>query len=995
MRSARFILLAAVFGAVLAFPALCGETRLQNLLGADFEPGGLKLPLVVTERSGVDRKGTVVSSGVPFPPGFLPDVRKLRVTDSAGKPVPSQASLMIKWHKPAYDDSAQWVLVSFPADVAAGKTSTYYLLDDGKDDGKDAAPATALRLSETKGAITVETGPAKFAIPKSGRALISEAFFGADKVIGGEGLRAVVKTGEWAERGLAKGSEHVGDFAEAVVEESGPVRVVIRLQGTFRPGDKEGKLYGFTARLYFAAGSPAVRVVFTISNGRLDPKLVGGKRHVYVWPIEDASLLVDLALGEDATIRTRADNKNIDVKGEARALQSDLGSCRVSGGGNPVAGKAHSGTMAVTGGKAGLACAVRNFRFEHPSALAASVKRLRAGLLPAEAGGPFNLNIGQRKSWDLRLTLSGGRAPDLKALRAEQETLLLFRPLPAWMVRAAASGAWPTGLALVKDPLAGRRPTRWAKEKLKKTGWYQYGSQGVQRWNAGGLHWNQDSCFAPWVLWGDGAGFDEAESKTLAPGDMCPIHYDQIDMKTFWFFYRRWKANDRFLAQTGSVAHRYPGWKSFDVWNLPDSGHMGMLMYPEYYMLTGDMRAREAWEHIGARGRAFLWHCSHEDAKVKRVYTNGDGTVRKRDPDAEPGFMLATRYVAWPLYELSQYYRLTGDPAMLAEARIAALGFRNTARYSPIGLPVSAVSDAGTRFNVEYGAYGRKHFGTKPAPSASQWQSNFYNGLVDTALTETYLMTRDEEVLDAIIGYSDCMCHHAMLRNPQGKRTGWTYCFGDYWGPYGIWDDTGKKSEFRGSFIFCNFTITQPLGWTAVLTGRSDYLEVLRDAMNDSYLRGNYLRILAAHLAVNHPKVDSLPPAAVKDLKAEALGGGKARLTWTAPGGDGDKGRAARYQVKWSGAQIVERVKGWPDKTPPLPATKAEWEARAKTFNAKQRAFWAAYNAKREPMPGPAGAKQEMTVGKLPAGKVRFAIKSWDGSENVSQLSNVAEVNVR
>ena len=108
------------------------EAALENLPCADFRPGQLRLPLVVAERSGVPRHQAVVTSGVPFPPGFLPDVAKLAVVDENGRPVASQATVMVKWHRPAYDDSAQWVLVSFAADVPANGTSTYYLTDSGK-----------------------------------------------------------------------------------------------------------------------------------------------------------------------------------------------------------------------------------------------------------------------------------------------------------------------------------------------------------------------------------------------------------------------------------------------------------------------------------------------------------------------------------------------------------------------------------------------------------------------------------------------------------------------------------------------------------------------------------------------------------------------------------------------------------------------------------------------------------------------------------------------
>ena len=85
----------------------------------------------------------------------------------------------------------------------------------------------------------------------------------------------------------------------------------------------------------------------------------------------------------------------------------------------------------------------------------------------------------------------------------------------------------------------------------------------------------------------------------------------------------------------------------------------------------------------------------------------------------------------------------------------------------------------------------------------------------------------------------------------------------------------------------------------------------------------------------------------------------------------------------------LERVKGWPDRRPPLPTNRKEWEAKAAAFNAKQRAFWAADNLAGEPVPRRAGAKESMVVANLPVGKVYLAVKTWDDAENVSQLSNV------
>ena len=45
--------------------------------------------------------------------------------------------------------------------------------------------------------------------------------------------------------------------------------------------------------------------------------------------------------------------------------------------------------------------------------------------------------------------------------------------------------------------------------------------------------------------------------------------------------------------------------------------------------------------------------------------------------------------------------------------------------------------------------------------------------------------------------------------------------------------------------------------------------------------------------------------------------------------------------------------------------------------------------------PQEAGKTETMTVAGLPAGAVHFAVKAWDGADNVSALSNVVSVEVK
>jgi hypothetical protein len=170
--SLALIWLAPVMG---PFPgsARAGQAEAKNLPGIDFKPGGLKLPLTVYERSGVERKGAVVSGGVPFPPGFLTDVNKLAVVDKDGRPVVGQATVMVPWRKPAYDDSVQWALVSFAADVPANGKAVYYLTDSaGVGTGRADVPRS-IKATKGNADITVETGAATFTIPLAGNALIS------------------------------------------------------------------------------------------------------------------------------------------------------------------------------------------------------------------------------------------------------------------------------------------------------------------------------------------------------------------------------------------------------------------------------------------------------------------------------------------------------------------------------------------------------------------------------------------------------------------------------------------------------------------------------------------------------------------------------------------------------------------------------------------------------------------------------------------------------
>jgi len=163
-------------------------------------------------------------------------------------------------------------------------------------------------------------------------------------------------------------------------------------------------------------------------------------------------------------------------------------------------------------------------------------------------------------------------------------------------------------------------------------------------------------------------------------------------------------------------------------------------------------------------------------------------------------------------------------------------------------------------------------------------------------------------------------------------------------------------------------------GFAYAQTGDKKYLPAFEFAWekNDTWWLGYFPT--AMH-AVYGTRPDKTPPATVTDLKA-TVDGSQATLTWTAPGDDGDEGTASVYQVKYAAKPILDFVP-WPDK------------------RHTHITFWGAMNVDDEPIPQPAGSKQNYTINGLKPGTYYFALKSRDECSNQNSISNVFAVDVK
>ena len=238
--------------------------------------------------------------------GTLSDSTGLRLEDSLGNPVPCQFQVMNRWWAPYHDDTIKWLLVTFPAAVTANGTSTYYLKN-----GVNPAPTNSASVAADGHLYTIDTGRIKAVIDGVAFHLFDQVWLdgngngqyeAGEKIVQaapGDGL--VITSGDWPAMGILAGQEFRTSAAPATVmiEESGPVRAVLRVQGTLQ---REGQpavipYYEYTLRMYFYAGSPLVRCHVTLRNNRL------ANSTVYAWPIEDMEPADDAVAECGATVR--------------------------------------------------------------------------------------------------------------------------------------------------------------------------------------------------------------------------------------------------------------------------------------------------------------------------------------------------------------------------------------------------------------------------------------------------------------------------------------------------------------------------------------------------------------------------------------------------------------------------------------------------------------------------------------------------------------------
>ena len=258
----------------VAIPLAAGFLFSLAFFGSTPAHGQHTVTLTVSDRAAVARTGEYVCFGVPIPRDWnLRDVSRLRLRDGT-TPVPAQFEALARWGSHASNPSApvKWVLAGYLASLGASTTRTLTL----DDLGPGPAPGTPVSVnSSTPGKLFINTGAALFELNTGNNFnLLNQVTVGGQTLLIPLSATAAIDYDPIGLLSIVPGGtpDFTARATSVTLERNGPLCVAVRVRGSILDHSSRA-LLDFTARLHFVAGSPAVRLDFTVENNQ--PVIVG------------------------------------------------------------------------------------------------------------------------------------------------------------------------------------------------------------------------------------------------------------------------------------------------------------------------------------------------------------------------------------------------------------------------------------------------------------------------------------------------------------------------------------------------------------------------------------------------------------------------------------------------------------------------------------------------------------------------------------------------
>ncbi len=241
---------------------------------------------------------TGVSWGVPWPKDVVSKDTEFAVAAADGKSLPLQTWPLAYWP----DGSLKW---SGFAAIAGPNTVGPLTLSRGT---SLLAAGAVVRVQESDDTITIDTDVLRCRIAKRGQHLFDSLTIDNREVARKGRLVCILQNGpELDPAHLPPREKFTSEIKNVTVEQSGPVRAVVKLEGMHKSQQGAREWLPFTVRLYFYGGARPIRMVHSV--------VFDGDEH--------QDFIRGLGVVFDVPMREEIQNRHIRFSGEGNGLWAE------------------------------------------------------------------------------------------------------------------------------------------------------------------------------------------------------------------------------------------------------------------------------------------------------------------------------------------------------------------------------------------------------------------------------------------------------------------------------------------------------------------------------------------------------------------------------------------------------------------------------------------------------------------------------------------------
>ena len=621
-----------------------------------------------------ERHGEPVAIGVSCPRGAATRAARWALTDQRGRNVPVQTTVLDRWG----DGSVRWLLAEFQAEIDASQPGYYAFAPDAE---SDAVP-DRITIEHAGETLRVWTGGAVIDVPRTGTAFISDAEVGGRPLL--QSTEIVAED--------ASGGKYRFTIDRTLVERSGPLRAVIRLDGHFANRTRRRWLDG-SLRLHFFAGLGTVKIDCSVTNPRA-ARHPGG-----AWDLGDAGsvLIRDLSIAivpaagasdvwgsldgsdhmEPAGARFAVHQESsggAHWQHENHVTRDNTVAARFRGfravrDGREVEGLRATPIVSIGGGDTRITLAVPRFWEIFPKAIEADRHSCALAMFPRAYGDLHELQGGERAS--MQLAVCFGRdtvsAEPLAWVRSPLRVTadpLAYRQAGAWAPLGAGSARAAQGYdALVNTAIRGPESFFDRRETIDEYGWRNFGDLYADHEGALVSHYNnQYDAVAGFIT----RFLQTADHRWWKLADELAGHVADIDL--YHTSRDRAAYNGGYFWHTqhyqpaGTATHRSYSRRSGPSGGGPCAEHNYTTGLMLHHFLTGSERSRAAVIQLAN------WVIDMDDGRKSRFRWIDRRDTGLASVTREADFHGPGRGAGNSINALLDAHRLTGEPRYLDKA---------------------------------------------------------------------------------------------------------------------------------------------------------------------------------------------------------------------------------------------------------------------------------------------------------------------------------------